>query len=498
MTDYTTNFNLEKYTAGDAANLNDQYNASMDIIDTNLYKVNTNASDALNTANTAITKIQTTNDNLAALGVTDKTTATTLKNKIDKTASNLAVTTEKANNAESNLNALGITDTATAETTKTRWDTASEQAEINKNNISALGITDTATAETTKTRWDTASEQAEINKNSISALNIKTNQNARIITQAIGYNDNIVVIGDSWVDGYYSHAKHLADSPANAIYDILKPTTKQTLGTSAGGFYATGDDGTFLDRWKAVTDKQHVNRVIIIGGQNDASKMLNNNVPLASIDNSINTLLNTIHTEAPNAIIDIFPMCLAMGESMNRQNAKWTVAPDYRQQVYNLFTTKHNIPNVVIHEGAYRAGVWASRAADGGDNGDGTHLSKGGYSAVGHAMGSCILHGTTFFPTQSGFPNESQINGTWNNISIFETNGILSIQYNVKLNGAQKNGDRLFKIAKQFSVGASVFYKDYSDKYFVSIDHDTLALQGVNNLAAGDILAGGIRLLAGF
>lgn len=466
MTDYTTNFNLEKYTPGDAANLNDQYNASMDIIDTNLYKVNTNASNALNTANQAITKIQTTNDNLAALGVTDETTATTLKNKIDKTASNLAVTTETANNAVNNLN--------------------------------ALGITDTNTAETTKTRWNTAANQAEINKNSISALNIKTNQNAQIITQAIGFNNNIVVIGDSWVDGYYGRAKHLADSPANAIYDILKPTTKQTLGTSAGGFYATGDDGTFLDRWNAVTDKQHVNRVIIIGGQNDANTMLNNNVPLASIDNSINTLLNTIHTDAPNAIIDIFPMCLAMGESMNRQNAKWAVAPDYRQQVYNLFATKRDIPNVVIHEGAYRAGVWASRAADGGDDGDGAHLSKGGYSAVGHAMGSCILHGTTFFPTQSGFPNESQINGTWNNISIFETNGILSIQYNAKTSGTQKNGDRIFKIAKQFSVGASVFYKDYSDKYFVSIDRDTLALQGVNNIVAGDIIAGGIRLLAGF
>nr|DAG13217.1 MAG TPA: hypothetical protein [Bacteriophage sp.] len=466
MTDYTANFNLEKYTAGDAANLNDQYNASIDIIDTNLYKINTNASNALNNANQAITKIQTTNDNLAALGVTDKTTATTLKNKIDKTASNLAVTTEKANNTQSNLN--------------------------------ALGITDTDTAKTTKTRWDTAAKQAETNKNSISALNIKTNQNAQIITQAIGYNDNIVVIGDSWVDGFYSHAKHLADSPANAIYDILKPTTKQTLGTSAGGFYATGDDGTFLDRWNAVTDKQHVTRVIIIGGQNDATTMLNNNVSLTSIDNNINKLLNAIHTEAPNAIIDIFPMCLAIGESMNRVNAKWAVAPDYRQQVYNLFATKRDIPNVVIHEGAYRAGVWARRAADGGDDGDGAHLTKGGYRAVGHAMGSCILHGTTFFPTQSGYPNNSQINGTWKNISIFETNGILSIQYNVQINGPQKNGDRLFTIDKQFSVGAAVFYKDYSDKYFVSIDSTTLALQGVNNMVAGDILAGGVRLLAGF
>ena len=40
MTDYTANFNLEKYQTGDAANLNDQYNASMDIIDVSDLKSN--------------------------------------------------------------------------------------------------------------------------------------------------------------------------------------------------------------------------------------------------------------------------------------------------------------------------------------------------------------------------------------------------------------------------------------------------------------------------
>ena len=54
MTDYTTNFNLEKYQTGDAANLNDQYNASMDIIDTNLYKINTNANTAGGKATQAV------------------------------------------------------------------------------------------------------------------------------------------------------------------------------------------------------------------------------------------------------------------------------------------------------------------------------------------------------------------------------------------------------------------------------------------------------------
>lgn len=452
MASTTDNFNLDLYDTGDPANLTDQYNAAMHTIDDTLLTVNNNASSALQKANKLETRLNT---------VAAQATATT-----------------------DNLTALGITDTTTAATSKTTWDNAASRAENNKNIFSALGINTT----------DNASEL----KTTITTTVAKTNRNARIITQSTGFNDNIVVIGDSWVDGYYSSAKHKADSPANAIYDILRPTTKQTLGTSAGGFYASGDDGTFLDRWNAVTDKQHVDRVILIGGQNDATVMQNSSVPLSSVDGSITTLLNTIRTDAPNAIIDIFPMCLAIGASMNRKNAKWAVAPDYRQQVYNLFAIKRDIPNVVIHEGAYRAGVWASRAADGGDDKDGAHLSKGGYSAVGHAMGSCILHGTTFFPTQSGYPNNSQINGTWNNVSIFETNGVLSIQYNVKCTGAQKNGDRIFQIAKQFSVGASVFYKDYSDKYFVSIDGNTLALQGVNNIQSGDIIAGGIRLLAGF
>lgn len=85
MTDYTTNFNLEKYQTGDAANLNDQYNASMDIIDTNLYKINTNANTAGGKAAQALETAQNNTKNLTALGVTDTTTATQLKNKINNT-----------------------------------------------------------------------------------------------------------------------------------------------------------------------------------------------------------------------------------------------------------------------------------------------------------------------------------------------------------------------------------------------------------------------------
>ncbi|WP_418559144.1 SGNH/GDSL hydrolase family protein [Hominenteromicrobium sp.] len=86
MTNYTTNFNLEKYQTGDAANLNDQYNASMDIIDDNLYKINTNANTAGGKATQALETAQNNTKNLTALGVTDTETATQLKNKINNTA----------------------------------------------------------------------------------------------------------------------------------------------------------------------------------------------------------------------------------------------------------------------------------------------------------------------------------------------------------------------------------------------------------------------------
>ena len=67
MTNYTTNFNLEKYQTGDAANLTDQYNASMDIIDDNLYKINTNANTAGGKATQALEAAQSNTTELATV-----------------------------------------------------------------------------------------------------------------------------------------------------------------------------------------------------------------------------------------------------------------------------------------------------------------------------------------------------------------------------------------------------------------------------------------------
>lgn len=114
MPSTTDNFNLDLYDTGDPAALTDQYNSAIRTIDTTLLTINGNATDAfnnattaLNTAKQAMTETQTINNNLTALGVTDSNTASTLKNKIDTTASNLASTTEKATNALNRFDAIG-------------------------------------------------------------------------------------------------------------------------------------------------------------------------------------------------------------------------------------------------------------------------------------------------------------------------------------------------------------------------------------------------------
>lgn len=106
MASTTDNFNLDLYDTGDPAALTDQYNSAIRTIDETLLTINGNASAALNTAKQAMTETETINNNLAALGVTDSNTASALKNKIDTTASDLAVTTEKANSALNRFKAI--------------------------------------------------------------------------------------------------------------------------------------------------------------------------------------------------------------------------------------------------------------------------------------------------------------------------------------------------------------------------------------------------------
>lgn len=251
MTDYTTNFNLEKYQTGDAANLNDQYNASMDIIDNNLYTINTNANTAGGKATQALETAQNNNKNLTALGVTDTETATALKNKIDNTA-------ETTQNNKSNLNALGI------------------------NNIE-----------------DATNLKNKINKNSQDIITINTT------ISHYKYNSGyMVTFGDSYAD---------STTPQNTwpywLHQYIPTLTLKNYAVSGAGFNV--DTRTFIHQINAASvdetlDKNQVKLAVLAGGRND---ILDYNAAQIKIQECVNRLI----TIFPNARILIAPMLFDAG-----------------------------------------------------------------------------------------------------------------------------------------------------------------------------------------
>lgn len=253
MTDYTTNFNLEKYQTGDAANLNDQYNASMDIIDENLYKINTNANTAGGKATQALETAQNNNKNLTALGVTDTETATQLKNKIDNTA-------ETAQNNKSNLNALGVNSVDDATNLKNKINKNSQDINKNSQDISTINAT---------------------------ISNYKYNS---------GY---MVTFGDSYAD---------STTPQNTwpywLHQYIPTLTLKNYAVSGAGFNV--DTRTFINQINTANtdttlDKNKVKLAVLAGGRND---ILNYNTAKTKIQECVNRMI----TIFPNAQILIAPM----------------------------------------------------------------------------------------------------------------------------------------------------------------------------------------------
>ena len=253
MTDYTTNFNLEKYQTGDAANLNDQYNASMDIIDDNLYKINTNANTAGGKATQALETAQNNTKNLTALGVTDTATAATLKTKIDNTA-------ETAQNNKSNLNALGVNSVDDATNLKNKINKNTQDISKNTQAISTINTT---------------------------ISNYKYNS---------GY---MVTFGDSYAD---------STTPQNTwpywLHQYIPTLTLKNYAVSGAGFNV--DTRTFINQINnantdSTLDKNKVKLAVLAGGRND---ILNYNNAKTKIQECVNRMI----TIFPNAQILIAPM----------------------------------------------------------------------------------------------------------------------------------------------------------------------------------------------
>ena len=253
MTAYTTNFNLEKYQTGDAANLNDQYNTSMDIIDENLYKINTNANTAGGKATQALETAQNNTKNLTALGVTDTKTATQLKTKIDNTA-------ETAQNNKSNLNALGVNNITDATNLKNKINKNTQDISKNTQDISVINTT---------------------------ISNYQYNS---------GY---MVTFGDSYAD---------STTPQNTwpywLHQYIPTLTLKNYAVSGAGFNV--DTRTFINQINnantdSTLDKSKVKLAVLAGGRND---ILNYNNAKTKIQECVNRMI----TIFPNAQILIVPM----------------------------------------------------------------------------------------------------------------------------------------------------------------------------------------------
>ena len=265
MTDYTTNFNLEKYQTGDAANLNDQYNASMDIIDTNLYKINTNANTAGSKATQALETAQNNTKNLTALGVTDTETATQLKTKIDNTA-------ETAQNNKSSLNALGVNSVNDATNLKNK---------INKN-----------TQDISKNTQDISKNTQDISTINNTISNYKYNS---------GY---MVTFGDSYAD-----STTLQNTWPYWLHQYIPALTLKNYAVSGAGFNV--DTRTFITQINTANtdttlDKSKVKLAVLAGGRNDI-------LDYDSAKTKIQECVNQMITIFPNARILIAPMLYDAG-----------------------------------------------------------------------------------------------------------------------------------------------------------------------------------------
>lgn len=265
MTDYTTNFNLEKYQNGDAANLNDQYNVSMDIIDDNLYKINSNANTAGGKATQALETAQNNNKNLTALGVTDTETATQLKNKIDTTDTT-------ANNASTTAsNALTLAQTN---------ESAITAINANLTALHANSVNDATNLYNTVQKIDGIYSNIELKRKTYT---------------------NIAIIGDSI--SYGTGASSTAMAWANQFKSYIGADTVQNMAQNNAGYV---NEPTFLSQLQAVNNKAEITHIIIAGGANDKLQTT------TSITNAVKNTLQYALTNFPNAEVYVAPIVLGV------------------------------------------------------------------------------------------------------------------------------------------------------------------------------------------
>lgn len=254
MTSTTDNFNLDLYDTGDPANLNDQYNISMRIIDKTMLTISGTAATALNTA----TEAKTTADTATNLAQTNKTDIATLNTSVDTLNTNIDAIDANLTALDANLTALGANTVNDATTLKST---------IGKNTQDIATIKDTLS-------------NTEYNN---------------------GY---MVTFGDSYADSVTTE-----NTWPYWLHQYIPTLTLRNYAISGAGFNV--DTRTFINQINnaytdGTLDKNQVRLAVLAGGRND---ILNYNDAYTKIQECVNRMI----TIFPNARILIAPMLFDAG-----------------------------------------------------------------------------------------------------------------------------------------------------------------------------------------
>lgn len=424
----TDNYGLNLYGDNDPADLRDGYNGSMRAVDAALKK-------HLDRIVATEGKVKLGEDIHSSLGVTSAQNAASAKGKWDGAASNASYARSLADASKNILDTLGATNATQAQSIKDSW--SRTQADARR----ALNL---------------ASEPSYLKR-------------------------YVVVLGDSWVDGYHDGAKHPEQSPAVAIKEKLAPNRFYYKGTSGGGFNRHGDDGTFGDIWGDVPDKDKVSAVIIIGGQNDARA--DENAGQDVIQTKARTLMETIHRQAPSARIHVCPMVLAVGQTLTNKTISSISGAHRRVQIYGALTTgikAMGYDYVRVHEGGYRIGAEVAKAPDGGDGKDGAHLSKDGYRWAGLWIAHCVANNIDLWPTAYANPVSTPVPGSWSYCNVYEHDGILTVGLNYKYTTRPSEGSALVTFPQWCAVGNPHYYPSYSGAgHYMALEGSTITIRGI-------------------
>ena len=304
-TDFTPNYNLDKYTATDKPNLRDQYNAAMDKIDLALLSANTNATEAKATT-------QSFAGDIAA--------------KADQTDLDALTQTVNGKASQTGLNALSA----------------------------LLPSADFSAQNTVKAALNAKANNTALNNEVTARQNADGNLQTSInnLTSRVSTLENskyMVVIGDSFSDP--SDGSAVARMWPKIVADALGLELKNFA--KGGSGFCLGGENIFsqqlVNATNQIADHSRVEKVFIFGGVNDVGNIT---VTADNVKNAATSLIISASETFPNAEIVVAGICPTRNADRHgNANSPFDVSVTLRHRS-DIFTEYLGIACVAANENA--------------------------------------------------------------------------------------------------------------------------------------------------